>query len=816
MDTTVTDGDVKDASSKVTNEFREAEKSEEPSGKGDEWLREGSEYIGQRIRRVVYNENSEPFPADGTVVGWLPVDLADFTSEHTNEPAALWHIQFDDENIGEEDLEEFEVRDAIDLYKDRLKEDPSSKSKPSKKGSAGRKSKADRKEQSEEPHKNQSRKKAAGQGLLKKPQSAFMVWSCTIRPKLRDERPELDFAGLSSHCAKLWREMPADEKQEWNKKYSKALQDWNDMESQMRMGEGGSAKLSPDLSEVDNRSINESEGSECSRSDKGKGKVKPTPSKDDCFVIVVDEAWESQRGFRLFEICSCPTSDGTCKAREWYSSADFDECKLGQQKFLPSQPSAKSFQLKINSFYPVQTLRGRQNRKEYVQIAGEQDMVSEAYQVLRGERAGHGLEELVVRSGEESSTRATPSKLTKEKNSRNSTPVSKECQEKNLNSDEEQNTSTPPSSKGKRSIGNNDVRESEGEISQSTKRVRRNLDVNGTHSTEAISDKEGQRAAEAGSKGLQRAQKTTVTEKVPSPEELRRREEERRRRHLEQLKQLRKGLWELMEKESCAPLMLRLAWHDAATYRADGGEWPRCGGVNGSITFAPELDLPCNKGLTLALSLLYELQEKNDLVSVADVIQMAGQVAVEFSGGPKIAMRWGRKHVDDPDCCADPAVSQDLERGNPPFASSLSAPEHLRQIFGLMGLSDQEIVVLMGAHTLGRARPSRSGEGAAATCYTRDGPGRCKGGSSWTQEWLKFDNSYFKNLLLTPPADSQLLRLSTDSALAEDPVFREWVEKYAEDQELFFSDYARTHRKMSELGAKFEPQEGIEVDLEEG
>ncbi|EKX51986.1 hypothetical protein GUITHDRAFT_65752 [Guillardia theta CCMP2712] len=277
---------------------------------------------------------------------------------------------------------------------------------------------------------------------------------------------------------------------------------------------------------------------------------------------------------------------------------------------------------------------------------------------------------------------------------------------------------------------------------------------------------------------------------------------------------------ELMEKESCAPLMLRLAWHDAATYRADGGksddsdkstgEWPRCGGVNGSITFAPELDLPCNKGLTLALSLLYELQEKNDLVSVADVIQMAGQVAVEFSGGPKIAMRWGRSTTGVKYLCSD------SDRGNPPFASSLSAPEHLRQIFGLMGLSDQEIVVLMGAHTLGRARPSRSGEGAAATCYTRDGPGRCKGGSSWTQEWLKFDNSYFKNLLLTPPADSQLLRLSTDSALAEDPVFREWVEKYAEDQELFFSDYARTHRKMSELGAKFEPQEGIEVDLEEG
>jgi L-ascorbate peroxidase len=49
---------------------------------------------------------------------------------------------------------------------------------------------------------------------------------------------------------------------------------------------------------------------------------------------------------------------------------------------------------------------------------------------------------------------------------------------------------------------------------------------------------------------------------------------------------------------------------------------------------------------------------------------------------------------------------------------------------------------MAGAHTLGRAYPSRSGFGKESTKYTADGPGT-KGGESWTPEWLKFDNSYF-------------------------------------------------------------------------
>lgn len=53
------------------------------------------------------------------------------------------------------------------------------------------------------------------------------------------------------------------------------------------------------------------------------------------------------------------------------------------------------------------------------------------------------------------------------------------------------------------------------------------------------------------------------------------------------------------------------------------------------------------------------------------------------------------------------------------------------------------LLVRPGAHTIGRAKPSRSGFGKENTSYTINGPGN-PGGSSWTKDWLKFDNSYFK------------------------------------------------------------------------
>ena len=49
----------------------------------------------------------------------------------------------------------------------------------------------------------------------------------------------------------------------------------------------------------------------------------------------------------------------------------------------------------------------------------------------------------------------------------------------------------------------------------------------------------------------------------------------------------------------------------------------------------------------------------------------------------------------------------------------------------------QDIVVLSGAHTIGRAHSTRSG------ANVKDGTKYAEKGQSWTKEWLKFDNSYF-------------------------------------------------------------------------
>ncbi|CAN0254464.1 unnamed protein product [Laminaria digitata] len=78
------------------------------------------------------------------------------------------------------------------------------------------------------------------------------------------------------------------------------------------------------------------------------------------------------------------------------------------------------------------------------------------------------------------------------------------------------------------------------------------------------------------------------------------------------------------------------------------------------------------------------------------------------------------------------------------------------------------------------------------------------GGESWTEEWLKFDNSYFK----APPeggdpassssssssSSSELLRLETDSCLSRDPSFKEHFDKYADSQDAFFADCERKTR----------------------
>ncbi|CAN1234339.1 L-ascorbate peroxidase T, chloroplastic [Linum perenne] len=272
-----------------------------------------------------------------------------------------------------------------------------------------------------------------------------------------------------------------------------------------------------------------------------------------------------------------------------------------------------------------------------------------------------------------------------------------------------------------------------------------------------------------------------------------------------QLKSAREDIKEILKSKFCHPILVRLGWHDAGTYNKDIEEFPRRGGANGSIRFDIELKHAANAGLVNALSLLQPIKEKYSGVTYADLFQLASATAIEEAGGPKIPMKYGRVEVSAPEECP--------EEGRLPDAGPPSPADHLRKVFYRMGLNDKEIVALSGAHTLGRSRPDRSGWGKPETKYTKDGPG-APGGQSWTAEWLKFDNSYFKDI--KAQIDEDLLVLPTDAAIFEDPSFKVYAEKYAEDQDAFFKDYAEAHAKLSNLGSKFDPPEGIVLDGVQG
>ncbi|KAL8223019.1 hypothetical protein R6Q57_020418 [Mikania cordata] len=92
---------------------------------------------------------------------------------------------------------------------------------------------------------------------------------------------------------------------------------------------------------------------------------------------------------------------------------------------------------------------------------------------------------------------------------------------------------------------------------------------------------------------------------------------------------------------------------------------------------------------------------------------------------------------------------------------NLKGSSHLRDVFYRIGLSDKDIVALSGGHTLGKAHPERSGFDE----------------KPWTKDPLKFDNSYFVELL--KGHSNELLKLPTNKALVEDSKFRCYVELYA-------------------------------------
>lgn len=238
------------------------------------------------------------------------------------------------------------------------------------------------------------------------------------------------------------------------------------------------------------------------------------------------------------------------------------------------------------------------------------------------------------------------------------------------------------------------------------------------------------------------------------------------------------------QKANACPIAVRLAWHAAGTFDKRDGS----GGCNGAtMRFAPESSDPANAGLSIVRDLLLPVKKRHPELTYADLWAVAGCAAIEFLGGPRVEVFLGRS--DDADGRRCPA------NGRLPDAAQGAA--HIRDVFHRMGFDDREIVALSGAHTLGRCHQVRSGF---------DGP--------WTRNPLKFDNTFFRNLIhmewrprqwdgplqYEDVLTGELMMLPTDMALKTDPSFRVHAERYAADEAAFFHEFAGAFAKLIALG----------------
>mmetsp|Transcript_39186 Transcript_39186/g.73061 ORF Transcript_39186/g.73061 Transcript_39186/m.73061 type:complete len:348 (+) Transcript_39186:57-1100(+) len=252
-----------------------------------------------------------------------------------------------------------------------------------------------------------------------------------------------------------------------------------------------------------------------------------------------------------------------------------------------------------------------------------------------------------------------------------------------------------------------------------------------------------------------------------------------------------KDLEDLVKEKNCGPILIRLNWHDAGVY-SDGKLKGGCPNAAMRFTDGGEGAFGANAGLPdVAVGLLKPITEKYvpDTIGHADLWTLAANTAIKVMGGPDIKTRFGRK---DAESSADSVESQ---AGRLPDGDK--GIDHLRDIFHPKGFTDKDIVALSGAHTVGSCHLDRSGF---------DGP--------WTEAPLKFDNSYFKEMISKKYADDKTekgnpqfkneetgtIMLISDLALLEDPAFKEHVETYAADQDAYFADFAAAWIKLQELG----------------
>ena len=221
--------------------------------------------------------------------------------------------------------------------------------------------------------------------------------------------------------------------------------------------------------------------------------------------------------------------------------------------------------------------------------------------------------------------------------------------------------------------------------------------------------------------------------------------------------------------KSKAPVLLRLAFHDAAAF--DAGR--KDGGSNGSIRF--ELDRPESFGLKRGWRVIEGVAKRvaadpatqgEGGIGLADLIALGGAYAVAVTGGPAITVPVGRKDATS----ADPA-------GRMP--SEDASPAALVASFASKGLTPTDLVALSGGHTLGA-----KGFGDPVT----------------------IDNAYYVTLLAKPwaaPGAGEMathIGLPSDRALPEDAKLLPLIKRYAGDQGAFFSDFTASYLRMVALG----------------
>ncbi|WOL16891.1 putative L-ascorbate peroxidase 4 [Canna indica] len=120
--------------------------------------------------------------------------------------------------------------------------------------------------------------------------------------------------------------------------------------------------------------------------------------------------------------------------------------------------------------------------------------------------------------------------------------------------------------------------------------------------------------------------------------------------YLMEIERARRSLRPFISFHNCAPILLRLAWHDAGTFDVN----TKTGGPNGSIRHVEECTHSSNAGLEIAIDLLGMLlffimeqhikfaHVKFTFCLILFFINLAGVVAVEVSGGPTIDFVPGR------------------------------------------------------------------------------------------------------------------------------------------------------------------------------